>query len=51
MKTLLLIALAAALLGLVTAMAIIFNLTCTKISFVYANGKWEKLETGEQSLL
>ena len=51
MKTLLFIALAAAILGLLTSMLIIFNLVFTKISHFYVDGRWEKFGIWEQNVL
>ena len=51
MKTLLFIALAAAVLGLFTSLVIIFNLVFTKIGHVYVDGRWERIGTWEQNVL
>lgn len=51
MKTLLFIALAAAVLGLFASLVIIFNLVFTKIGHEYIDGRWEKVGTWEQSVL
>ena len=46
---LLLIALTATVFGLIASMLIFYNLVFAKISHVYANGRWHKLGTWEQT--